>query len=1206
MRYNYLMAQEKRCLIKVEILNKDMTIINNIEGDVLSGNITIDAESDIRRTCNLSIHITSADYYPTENSQMFLNKYIRVFIGIQINSSDEIEWVNMGIYAYSTLGYNYDSENNNLNLAGVDLMSELTGARDGNIEAQDVTIEATKGTDISTVMSDILRQMTRFKDYNIDTIGSEYNTKHSNYTGASYTELPYDISVESSPTIYNILTSLSTLYPNWEIYFDVNGVFNCHMIPDGQFEPNVLTDDILQPLLISENINIDWQNIYNKISVWGALLEPDITAEKDEVSIDTNQNNYTLYNIDIKDVDEKSQSLSDLLNNQKLLSFTIPIDEEIIKNYKLVNLANGEGYYVKNDIILEATPIDASKCFIINDYIIQDVEIKEDGTVLDKEENDITETVVVIDGVAIKKEVIIKNIKIINGQIYDENSEVIIGAYAINTDNGDLVAILPIAITNGTKWGYGSNIILNSNEFFCRAGQRVKNYSGSAILMNPSPDINNTGSKTDINIVVINGFINSITLSDGTTLIENLDKKYTYIYDNFLNKYILLDKNYYIELPNDNENYVYIPNNFIINAVGKQPGISFEGDRLASGGHEYNYCIPVFPDNETIKYNYQVQDENNEYIPPKLLPDISYVYKYVDISNYKTLTAEQFLYYIQIFCIAYRASISAENINNFQSLQNELNNATTLTKEIYDKGISYIQNSGFYTKGYFLYLGKLQIQATYSVTDPTNPFNVDNIGEIVKVYEGEDKESITSNNLALQRAKWEAYKSTRLQKQLDLTCLLIPDLDVNKKISFTSNSTQIKSEYFIKSISHDLSSWTTTISAPEYFPYYEPDEKTILLGNPDFARIDIKFNTDTCVLKRGGTNIIYKYRTEPYITEISPKPGYYFFGWKNLDNNETIELSPRLTLQPVGGILSDGSFEPICLQKTDTTQFVLNCMSSDDKLGIVSEENINVDYTAGITVTANENEIGEFVSWTNYYTNEVVSYNKDLIFSISDLKSMKNTVYQANFRYKNYKRDITFDRTYDESISPTNDVGSLTNYSITIGKDLNGFDYTPVDGVLTTAISDEKATFVMWIDPAGNVVSDNSTLYADMFETKTYPSGINVDTMPENFIAVYNEHLKDIDIFYRIEAVYTYDCILSKIYEQVYDSNGNFVKPIGCTATFSNNEFPFVRLEFKYWKTEDGIKITTDNYLDVYAFYNNNKKNIRKSMTFIAVYDYLD
>ena len=309
------MAQEKRCLLRVEVLNKDMTVINTIEGDVISGNITIDAESDIRRTCNLTLHISSADYYPTENSQMFLNKYIRVFVGIQVNSDDETEWVPMGIYAYSTLGYSYDSENKTLSLSGVDLMSELTGARDGNIEAQDVTLEASKGTNISTVMADVLRQMTRFKEYNIDTIGSEYDTKHSNYTGASYTELPYDVSVESSPTVYNVLTSLSTIYPNWEIYFDVNGIFNCHMIPDGQFEPNVLTDDILQPLLISENINIDWQNIYNKISVWGALLEPDVTAEQEEVSVDDTETQFTLYNLDIKDTTDNSQKLSDLINN---------------------------------------------------------------------------------------------------------------------------------------------------------------------------------------------------------------------------------------------------------------------------------------------------------------------------------------------------------------------------------------------------------------------------------------------------------------------------------------------------------------------------------------------------------------------------------------------------------------------------------------------------------------------------------------------------------------------------------------------------------------------------------------------------------------------------------------------------------------------------------------------------------------------------
>ena len=1200
------MAQEKRCLLRVEVLNKDMTVINTIEGDVIGGNITIDAESDIRRTCNLTLHISSADYYPTENSQMFLNKYIRVFVGIQVNSDDETEWIPMGIYAYSTLGYSYDSENKTLSLSGVDLMSELTGARDGNIEAQDITLEASKGTNISTVMADVLRQMTRFKEYNIDTIGSEYDTKHSNYTGASYTELPYDVSVESSPTVYNVLTSLSTIYPNWEIYFDVNGIFNCHMIPDGQFEPNVLTDDILQPLLISENINIDWQNIYNKISVWGALLEPDVAAEQEEVSIDDTETQFTLYNLDIKDTTDKSQTLADLINNQKMLSFTIPINEELSENYTLANLANGEGYYVKNDIVVQATALDASRCFVLNEYIVQDVTIKDDGTVLDKEENDITSTVTIIDSIAVKNTAIEKNINIVNGQIFNQSGQLMDGAYSITTDDGDLVAIKSEALVNAIHWGYGGNLILNGNEYLCRNGEKVVNYNDNITLMNPASQINGQGSQSSVKILVLNGYINTITLSDGTVVSENLDQKYSCIYDNFLNKYILIDRQYYTELPNDHGAFLYIPNSFILSSVSKQPAISFQGDKDGAGGNKANYCVPVFPDNETIKYNYQIEDENTDYNAPKLLPDTTYVFKYVDISNYKNLTPEQFLYYIQIFCSAYRDSISAQNITNFQTLQNELTNASKLSEEAYNKGIGYVKSSGFYAGGYFLYLGKLQIQATYSVTDPTNPFNVDNIGEIVQVYEGEENEAITSNNLALQRAKWEAYKATRLQKQLSLTCMLIPDLDVNKKISFTSRSMEMTSEYIIKNINHDLGSWTTTISAPEYFPYYEPDEKSLLLENNDFVQISVTFDTTTCVLLKGGSDVLYKYRTEPYITEVCPKPGYYFSGWRDLTTNETIETSPRLELTPVSGVLSEGSYEPICIKIETSTPYYLNFLSSDESLGTVSPSRVQsstITSETPLSITATELTEGEFVSWTNVYDGTVLSYNKTLTLNSDSLAELDGTVLQANFRYKNYKRTLTFQRTYDENVTPTDDVGSLTSYSITIGKDNNGFDYTPADGVLTKAISDDKATFSKWIDPAGNTVSTNATLTADMFDTKTYPSGVTVDVMPDVFIAVFDEHLKNIDIFYQLKGGEPENCKLSRSYERVYNENGEFTEPLGCTAQYMPGWGGIYIHEFKHWEDLDGNIVSTNSTFDVYSeYYKDNKKNIRKSNTFKAVF----
>ena len=45
--------------IKIELLNRDMQVLDEIQGDCVGGNITFDNNSDMRRSCYIEMVVTN-------------------------------------------------------------------------------------------------------------------------------------------------------------------------------------------------------------------------------------------------------------------------------------------------------------------------------------------------------------------------------------------------------------------------------------------------------------------------------------------------------------------------------------------------------------------------------------------------------------------------------------------------------------------------------------------------------------------------------------------------------------------------------------------------------------------------------------------------------------------------------------------------------------------------------------------------------------------------------------------------------------------------------------------------------------------------------------------------------------------------------------------------------------------------------------------
>ena len=274
--------------IKISVLDYDMVVLDEISGLTESTSISIDADSDIRRTANVDMVLKSdytkvglADtvrnlYWQAGNSYWY-DKFVQIEVGINNVMTSEYEWVNQGIYLINSPSIDYDATSNSLSFQAVDLMSKMTGMRNGNLEELDYTIPV--NSSITGAIETILNQ--------------QGFTKYILYE-PPVNKTPYEIKIDAGGTSYDLLQELRDINSNWEMFFDVEGVFIFQQIPSGKVivnpntgeegEPTPLVDDtIWDKLLINYSLDTDFENVKNYIEVYGKMIEPDVWGENGTV-----------------------------------------------------------------------------------------------------------------------------------------------------------------------------------------------------------------------------------------------------------------------------------------------------------------------------------------------------------------------------------------------------------------------------------------------------------------------------------------------------------------------------------------------------------------------------------------------------------------------------------------------------------------------------------------------------------------------------------------------------------------------------------------------------------------------------------------------------------------------------------------------------------------------------------------------------------
>jgi len=291
-------SASRTCDLKLEVLDASQKVVGTIYGAV-GGSMSISADSDIRRTASFTVQPTLCEKIKlTENSLLWLNKDIRMSVGLYHIRTRQYHYYPLGTYVYTDTSGTYDATTNQLTVNCADFMKKLDGTKNGQLGALVISYpayEENKETgevihyhSIRDAVIETLEKLARITKYRIDDIGEfyampEYNDNWQKYReeNPTWNAIPFDQEFSSGCSVLSILTTFRDLYPNYEMFFDMeDNAFLCQMVPSCQDDDLFLDNGFIQKVLISENTSVDMTTVRNICEVWGKVIETDFYSEE--------------------------------------------------------------------------------------------------------------------------------------------------------------------------------------------------------------------------------------------------------------------------------------------------------------------------------------------------------------------------------------------------------------------------------------------------------------------------------------------------------------------------------------------------------------------------------------------------------------------------------------------------------------------------------------------------------------------------------------------------------------------------------------------------------------------------------------------------------------------------------------------------------------------------------------------------------------
>ena len=377
-------------MIELTVYDSNDNLLDTLYGVIDGGSITVSAGSNVRRTASFRLTPTKQITNLTERSLVWLDKTVKIRLGILNQRTGERKWYACGSYFYQDANATYDATTNEMSISLSDFMLKLDGTINGQIggalttvvpayEENQETGEPIHYYSISTALEDTLRQLAGMSDdeFIVNDIGEYMAMPQYNDDYLAYREkfplwgmIPYDLEFSTGATVYEIIESMVNLYPNYDAAFNEDGVFVVQMIPSAYTDEVVLPFQKYRNMLISESVQTDLTTVKNICEVWGETVEAQYFADDigfNELDIYT----VTLDGYDKYDVGDRfafmfnTPSISgQLLKINDLDSMVIysdyddevigegDIDTEHIHVFKITQAKNDAGEYVRKLVYL--------------------------------------------------------------------------------------------------------------------------------------------------------------------------------------------------------------------------------------------------------------------------------------------------------------------------------------------------------------------------------------------------------------------------------------------------------------------------------------------------------------------------------------------------------------------------------------------------------------------------------------------------------------------------------------------------------------------------------------------------------------------------------------------------------------------------------------------------------------------------------------
>lgn len=258
---NAIRSHNKRIRLKVTLLDD-----NYVETESLTGKIAgvpsyeMTSDSDIRRTCAITLSIPTKEQIDLDFENTWNHRMVELSCGIFSWEDNDYIWFKLGRMLMTSGSTAYDATKQEVKLNLVDLMACITEERGSQIGT---TLLAQEGASVHDVLAAIIDDYAQFKLYNI----CEFEDT-----------IPYDVKSNLGDYPIDYIRTIINLFPYYEYFYDVNGVFVTQQIPTKISDPIDFHKEFLDDLIISESRNLNFADIKNTTEIWGRQLHGDYVA----------------------------------------------------------------------------------------------------------------------------------------------------------------------------------------------------------------------------------------------------------------------------------------------------------------------------------------------------------------------------------------------------------------------------------------------------------------------------------------------------------------------------------------------------------------------------------------------------------------------------------------------------------------------------------------------------------------------------------------------------------------------------------------------------------------------------------------------------------------------------------------------------------------------------------------------------------------